>query len=94
MDYKERKLMVVLLTVAFSMMLAGCFFVPFVVHVWTYLANLAGEKDVFLAAILSVYFIMFAFIGAALGLGLNTYGGRAWCCACGVFKKVGSASKQ
>jgi|GEM_PF-5410790 len=76
MDNNERKLVIVLLCIAFSMMISGCFFVPFVIHIWTYLANLAGEKDVFLASILVSYFIMFAFVGAAVGLWLNAYGAR------------------
>lgn len=73
MDSKERKLIIVLLSVSFLMMLAGCFFVPFMIHVWTYLANLAGDKDAFLAATLVAYFVMFALFGVALGLWINAY---------------------
>jgi hypothetical protein len=87
MDSKERKLVIVLLTVSFSMMISGCFFVPFVVHIWTYLANLAGEKDVFLASILLIYFTMFALFGAALGLWLNAY-------CCGLLKAIYGGVKK
>ena len=88
MDLKERKLVIVLLFVSFSMMVSGCFFVPFVVHIWTYLANLAGDKDVFLASILIIYFVMFALIGAALGLGVNAYIDRVLKVLSGLSKKL------
>ncbi|HLF67324.1 MAG TPA: hypothetical protein VI522_06860 [Gammaproteobacteria bacterium] len=77
MDSKEKRLVVILLSISFTMLLAGWLFVPFVIHIWTYLANLAGEKDVFLAVVLLIYFVMFAFFGTALGILINTYGGAA-----------------
>lgn len=88
MDRKERKLIIVLLAISFSMMISGCYFVPFVVHVWTYLANLAGEKDVFLSSILVLYFAMFALIGAAAGLVINAYAGAFFIMIAGFIKKL------
>jgi len=87
MDSQERKQVVVLFSIAFFMWLAGCYFVPFVINIWTYLANLAGEKDVFLAAVLLVYFIMFALVGTAIGLLLNVYVPRVWHKLRGALKK-------
>ncbi|HVY53468.1 MAG TPA: hypothetical protein VHA13_03005 [Gammaproteobacteria bacterium] len=74
MDSKEKRLVVLLLSIAFTMMFAGYLFVPFVVHFWTYIANLAGEKDVFLACTLLIYFTMFALFGATIGILINAYG--------------------
>lgn len=76
MNDKDKKLTIVLLSVSFAMLISGYFFVPFVVHVWTYIANLAGEKDLFLAFTLLIYFVIFSFLGAALGLLLDAYGGK------------------
>lgn len=88
MDSKEKKLITVLFTISFTMLIAGYFFVPFVVHIWTYIANLAGEKDVFLACTLFAYFTMFVFFGAGLGLLLYAYGAK--CCreGCSITKTL------
>jgi hypothetical protein len=88
MDNKDKKLVIVLLAVSASMLISGYFFVPFVVHIWTYIANLAGEKDMFLATTLFVYFVMFAFLGAALGIALNAYGAKWIKWSCGLFKRM------
>lgn len=76
MDSKEKRCFVVLLSISFSMMVSGYFFVPFVVNFWLYMANLAGEKEVFLASILIIYFTMVALFGAAIGILINAYGMR------------------
>jgi hypothetical protein len=88
METKEKKLAVVLFTISLTMLVAGCFFVPFVVHVWTYIANLAGEKDSFLACTLFAYFTMSIFFGAALGLVIYAYAAK--CCkdGCTLTKKM------
>ena len=91
MDSKERKLIIVLLSISFSMLIAGCLFVPFVINVWTYLANLAGEKDVFLATVLVMYFAIFALLGTVLGVVINAYALRVWKAICALMKKKRSA---
>lgn len=77
MNNKDRRLIIVLLSMSFMVMISGTFFPLFFKYVWPKIVPFviygAGSSMIFL-----VYFIMFAFIGAAIGLMINSYTNKAF----------------
>lgn len=77
MNNKDRRLVVILFSVAFMVMISGTFFPAFFKLVWPksipFVLYGNGSPVIFL-----VYFVMFAFIGAAIGLLINSYASKVF----------------
>lgn len=82
MTAKDARLVRLLLSIAFFILVSGCFSGHFIVYVWTGTVRLTSvnyANDSFIAVTLAVYFLMWALVGASLGLVANAKGGYlAW----------------
>lgn len=74
MECNEKRLIIVLLSMATTILIAGCFAGYFIVYVWTNTVRITSANyatDAYVAVTLLVYFTMMALFGAAIGLIIN-----------------------
>lgn len=77
MENSNRRLIIVFLSIAVTMLIAGCFSGYFIVYIWTNTVRLTSANyatDSFVAMTLCAYFVMCGFFGAAAGLFIDSLG--------------------